>query len=121
MSILLRSGFVSNLTRGTIEAPSPSAFLTANDAQKRIWADLKYRNDLPVLHHMDIISKPSKNVFMDLSEIRRLCTGRRAQNVSPLAMGEIIIIRTKDKEHEWLEAREAVQMKLAGEVICRAQ
>ncbi|KAJ7033192.1 ribosomal protein S8 [Mycena alexandri] len=121
MSILLRSGFVSNLTRGTIAEASPAAFLAVNDAQRRIWADLKYRNDLPVLHHMEIISRPSKRVFMDLTEVRRLCTGRRAQNVRPLGLGEIIVIRTSDKEHEWLEAREAVQMKLSGEVICRAQ
>lgn len=121
LSILLRSGFVSNLTRGTIATASPSAFLTVNDAQKRIWADLKYRNDLPVLHSMEIISKPSKRVFMDLTEIRRLCTGRRAQNIQPLGLGEIIVVRTADPENEWLEAREAVQMKLSGEVICRAQ
>ncbi|KAJ6491387.1 ribosomal protein S8 [Mycena vitilis] len=121
MTILLRTGFVSNLTRGTIAEPSPSAFLTVGDAQKRIWADLKYRNDLPVLNHMEIISKPSKHVFMDLAEIRRLCTGRRAQNIKPLGLGEIIVIKTHDKENEWVEAREAVQLKLSGEVICRAQ
>ncbi|KAF7334240.1 Mitochondrial ribosomal protein subunit S8 [Mycena sanguinolenta] len=121
MAILLRSGFISNLTRGTIAEASPSAFLTVNDAQKRIWADLKFRNDLPVLTDMEIISRPSKRVFMDLAEIRRLCTGRRAQNIRPLGLGEIIVVRTNNPEHEWLEAREAVQLKLSGEVICRAQ
>ncbi|KAJ7636991.1 mitochondrial ribosomal protein subunit S8 [Roridomyces roridus] len=121
MSILLRGGFVSNLTRGTLAEPSPAAFLTVGDAQKRIWADLKYRDDFPVLSTMEVISKPSKRVFMDLAEIRRLCTGRRAQNIKPLGLGEIIVVRTNDKENEWLEAREAVQMKLSGEVICRAQ
>jgi ribosomal protein S8 len=70
---------------------------------------------------MEIISKPSKRVFMDLTEIRRLCTGRRAQNIQPLGLGEIIVVRTADPENEWLEAREAVQMKLSGEVVCRAQ
>ncbi|KAJ7098366.1 ribosomal protein S8 [Mycena epipterygia] len=121
LSILLRNGFISNLTRGTLAEPSPAAFLTANDAQKRIWADLKYRNDIPVLHDMELISMPSKNVYMNLNEVRRLCTGRRAQNIRPLGMGEIIIVRTKDRENEWLEAREAVQLKLGGEIICRAQ
>ncbi|KAJ7089339.1 ribosomal protein S8 [Mycena belliarum] len=120
MSILLRNGFISNLSRGTIAEPSPAAFLTVNAAQQRIWADLKYRDDLPVLQSMELISKPSKKIFMELAEIRRLCTGRRAQNVRPLGMGEIIVIKTGDKENEWLEAREAVQMKLSGEVICRA-
>jgi len=58
---------------------------------------------------------------MDLSEIRLICSGRRAQQVKPLGMGEIAVVRTKDKEHEWLEAREALQLKLAGEVVCRAR
>ncbi|KAF7323702.1 Ribosomal protein S8 [Mycena kentingensis (nom. inval.)] len=122
MSILLRSGFISNLSRGTITAADPTTFSTApSDAERRIWADLKYRNDFPVLSRMSAISIPSKRVFMDLAEIRRLCTGRRAQNVPPLGLGEIIVVRTDSKENEWLEAREAVRMQLGGEVICRAQ
>jgi ribosomal protein S8 len=121
LSILLRAGFVSNLTRGTIAAPSPGEFITAGEAQRRIWADLKYRDDRPVLHNMELISKPSKRVYMDLSEIRLLCSGRRAQTIKPLGMGEIAVVRTKDKENEWLEAREALQLKLPGEVICRAR
>ena len=120
LSILLRAGFLSNVTRGTIEKPSPEDIQTAGDAQRRIWADLKYRNDRPVLSDMELISRPSKPIFMDLSEIRRLCTGRRVQNVKPLRMGEIAIVKTKDKENEWLEAREALQLRIPGEVICRA-
>ncbi|OSD07825.1 ribosomal protein S8 [Trametes coccinea BRFM310] len=120
LSILLRSGFLSNVTRGTVEAPSPIDFHAVKDSNKRIWADLKYRDDRPVLSEMELISRPSKPIFMDLSEIRRLCTGRRVQNVKPLRMGEIAIVKTKDREHEWLEAREALQMRIPGEVICRA-
>ena len=69
---------------------------------------------------MQLISRPSKPIHMELSEIRRLCTGRRVQNVKPLRMGEIAIVKTKDREHEWLEAREALQLRIPGEVICRA-
>lgn len=58
---------------------------------------------------------------MDISEIRRICSGRRAQTVRPLGLGEVAIVKTKSKEHEWLEAREALQMRLDGEVVCRAQ
>lgn len=121
LSILLRSGFVSSLTRGTIDAPSPLEFSNVGVAQQRIWADLKYRNDRPVLNEMELISKPSKRVFMSLAEIRLICSGRRAQTIKPLGMGEIAVVRTKDKEHEWLEAREALQLKIPGEVICRAR
>ena len=91
------------------------------DSEKRIWADLKYRDDRPVLSDMELISRPSKPIFMELSEIRRLCTGRRVQNVKPLRMGEIAIVKTKDRENEWLEAREALQLRIPGEVICRAR
>ena len=121
LSILLRAGFLSNVTRGTVEAPSPEAFHEVPESQKRIWANLKYRDDRPVLSDMELISMPSKRIFMDLSEIRRLCTGRRVQNVKPLRMGEIAIVKTKDRENEWLEAREELQMRLPGEVICRAR
>jgi ribosomal protein S8 len=121
LSILLRAGFISNVTRGTVDVPSPAAFNDVGEAQRRIWADLKYRNDQPVLHDMELISMPSKRIFMDLKEIRLICSGRRAQTVKPLGMGEIAVVRTKNKEHEWLEAREALQLKLDGEVVCRAR
>jgi len=120
LSILLRSGFITSITRGTIEAPSPEKFVDAGAAQRRIWVDLKYRNDRPVLENMHLVSKPSKRVFMDTSEIRRLCSGRSAKTVKPLGMGEIAVLRTNNKEYEWLEAREALQLHLSGEVICRA-
>ena len=120
LSILLRAGFLSNVTRGTIRNPSPEEFFEASESDRRIWADLKYRDARPVLNDMELISKPSKPIFMELSEIRRLCTGRRVQNVKPLRMGEIAVVKTKDRENEWLEAREALQLKLPGEVICRA-
>ncbi|KAA1468491.1 ribosomal protein S8 [Dentipellis sp. KUC8613] len=120
LNILLRAGFISSVTRGTIEAPSPDDFHKVGDAQKRIWADLKYRSDRPVLENMQLISKPSRRIFMELGEIRRICSGRRVQTVKPLGMGEIAVVHTSSKEHEWVEAREALRLRLDGEVICRA-
>lgn len=121
LSILLRAGFVSSITRGTVSAPSPEQFHEVGEAQKRIWAELKYREDRPVLSNMELVSKPSKNVFMTTGELLRICSGRRAKQMKPLGLGEIAVVRTADKEHEWLEAREALQLKLSGEVICRAR
>nr|GAT54835.1 predicted protein [Mycena chlorophos] len=109
LSILYRAGFVSNISRGTSVAADPALFdEETNDAEKRIWAILKYRNDLPVLQNMSAISKPSKRVFMTLTEIRLLCTGRRAQNVPPLGLGEVIVIRTNSKEHD----------HVSGAIVC---
>ena len=120
LSILLRAGFLSNVTRGTVEKPSPEDFLLASESEKRIWADLKYRDDRPVLSDMELISKPSRKIFMTPKEILLLCTGRRVQRQRPLRMGEIAVVKTESKENEWLEAREAVQLGLDGEVVCRA-
>jgi len=121
LSILFRAGFLSSITRGTIDAPSPADFNEVGEPERRIWADLKYRDDRPVLQHMELISKPSKRVVMDIKEVRMLCSGRGVNQVKPLGFGEVAVIHTKSKEHEWLEAREALQMKLAGEVVCRAR
>jgi len=121
LSILLRAGFVSALTRGTISGPDPSAFAAAKESERRIWAALKYRDDQPVLRRMGLVSLPSRRVYMPPSELRLLCSGRRSGQVPPLGMGEVAMVKTEDKEHMWLEAREALQLKLGGEVICRAQ
>ena len=121
LSILLRAGFVSNVTRGTVSQPSPEQFHEAGEAQRRIWADLKYREDRPVLNNMELVSKPSKKINLDARELLRICTGRRAQTIKPLRMGEIAVVRTQNREHEWLEAREALQLNIPGEVICRVR
>ena len=120
LSILFRSGFLLSVARGTDSGPSPEEFAKVGEAQRRIWAELKYREDKPVLNEMGVISKPSKKIFLDTKEIMLICTGRRAKQVHPLGMGEIAVIRTKNKEHEWLEAREALQLNLSGEAVCRA-
>jgi ribosomal protein S8 len=121
LNILLRAGFISSITRGTISGPSPEQFTTAKESEKRIWATLKYRNDQPVLSDMEVISKPSRRVFMELADLRAICSGRTSKQVKPLGMGEVAMVRTKDKEHEWLEAREALTLKIPGEAVCRAR
>lgn len=121
LSILLRAGFISSITRGTTVGPDPVSFNLAKESERRIWADLKYRDDLPVLNNMELISRPSRRVFLELAGIRAICSGRRAGQVKPLGMGEVAMVRTEDKEHEWLEAREALQLKIPGEVVCRAR
>ncbi|KIY73800.1 hypothetical protein CYLTODRAFT_416827 [Cylindrobasidium torrendii FP15055 ss-10] len=108
------------MTRGTVAEASPTKFSSVPEADRRIWVDLKYRDDLPVLNSLSLISKPSKKIHMDMSELRLICSGRRTKTVSPLGMGEIAVVQTKHKENEWVEAREALQLKLGGTVVCRA-
>jgi len=121
LTILLREGFISSVTRGTNIEPSPSAWHTVGPSQKRIWAELKYRDDRPVLNAMELISKPSKRITVDHRELWRLCTGRRAKFVAPLGFGEIAVVKTDDDNNVWMEAREAVQAGKGGEVVCRVR
>jgi len=128
LTILLRHGFVSTVTRGTVAEPNPQAFLKVPPNEQRLWADLKYRDDRAVLSTMMPISKPSKRVFMTRSELLRFCSGRRVGTTKPLEMGEIAVVHSRPgfktvelaKEHEFVEAREALALGLEGEVLCRA-
>ncbi|KAH7098120.1 ribosomal protein S8 [Auriculariales sp. MPI-PUGE-AT-0066] len=121
LTVLLQNGFITSLSRGTEYIPSPAAFLTAKPAQQRIWAQLKYRDERPVLNAMHAVSLPSKRVFMDAEDLRLLCTGRAVKNVKALGMGEIAVVRTQHVENEWVEAREAIALNLrGGEIMCRA-
>ncbi|KDN40222.1 hypothetical protein RSAG8_08285, partial [Rhizoctonia solani AG-8 WAC10335] len=119
LTILLQSGFISSITRGTHLSASPQDFNEVSVAQKRIWTELKYSGDRPVLSAAQLVSKPSKRVVMEPSEIMRLCTGRRAKFISPLGLGEIAVVKTG--VGSWLEAREALRLGLGGEVVCRVR
>ena len=77
-------------------------------------ADPKYHNDHPVLNHMELISMPSKHIFVDMSEIQQIMMGRRVQFIKLLGMGEIGVVNMKDKDIEWLEAREVLQLNLVS-------
>lgn len=122
-AILLNHGFIHNVTRGTLQGPSPSDFRSASVASKRLWVDVKYSiDDRPILSHALAVSKPSRKIHLDAKELLLLITGRRAQFVSPLQVGEIAVIRHKDRithNEEYLEAREAVGRGVGGEVVAR--
>jgi len=65
---------------------------------------------------------------MTRSELLRFCSGRRVGTTKPLEMGEIAVVHARPnfqipklaKEHEFVEAREALALGLDGEVLCRA-
>lgn len=113
-TILLNHGFIHSFTRGTRSGPSPSDFLHANIGAKRLWIDLKYGNDdRAVLAHAKTISKPSRKIFLDCAELLRLVTGRRAQFVNPLGLGEIAIVRCEIKEAREADVLSPIIQKVA--------
>ena len=121
LSILLRAGFISSISRGIVAGPDPVSFKKVKEYERWIWANLKYGDDQAVLTNMELISRPSQRVFMSSSDLRLICSGRRSGRVKPLGMGEVAMVKKEHKQHEWLEAREALQLKIPGEPVCRAR
>jgi len=129
LTVLMQHGFITCLSRGTIDGPSPRAFIGAKEQNRRIWADLKYRDERAVLTDMRAVSLPSKRVRMKNDELLRFCSGRRVGTVKPLDLGEIAVLKVRPdvkkreltRENEFVEAREALALGLEGEVLCRAR
>ncbi|ORX36450.1 ribosomal protein S8 [Kockovaella imperatae] len=115
-AILLRHGLISNMTLGDPTAADPTNFRRLSPPQKRIWLGLKYRNGIPVLRNMSLISKPSKRIYATKDELGRILTGRRAVNVAGVGIGEILVVKTPDT---LMEGWEAWRAGLGGELILR--
>lgn len=118
-SILLRQGLISSLTLGSTAAPDPTRFESLPLPERRLWVSFKHRQGQPVLRRLSLVSKGSRRVHVTKDELGRLLTGRRAQNVAGVGLGEVFVIRTEDGG-EYLEGWEAWRKGLGGEVVCRA-
>ena len=126
-NILLRHGLISNITTGNPDAPNPAIFPTLQTVEKRLWVDMKYRNGLPVLRRIDLISKPSFRVSVSNQELGRILMGKRAQNIGGIGTGEIIVVKTPEDKKTgrvgpatYMEGWEAWRAGLGGELILRA-
>ena len=61
LSILLQHGFLTSLSFGTIEqVADPAAFKQAGLSSQRIWAEMKYRDNRPVLGQPSLCGKCSR-------------------------------------------------------------
>ncbi|EFP82178.1 hypothetical protein PGT21_021610 [Puccinia graminis f. sp. tritici] len=114
LTILLDQGFISNLTRGTKQAPDPAGFLAAPISQRRLWIEHKFRDEQPVLRNARLVSKPSLRVYHDRSLLNKFVDQK-------ISLGEICIVRSVDGLFLW-EAREALKHldnHQSVEVLCR--
>ncbi|KAI9762781.1 MAG: hypothetical protein M4579_000133 [Chaenotheca gracillima] len=130
MQSMHASGFVSTVTLG---GPAPPTFLSptslepieppepvtqSNIASRRLWIGLKYWNNEPVLRQMNMISKPTKRVWMDVEGMGRLVRGKDDSYVKGLRNpGECLYVTT---DRGILEARECFERKIGGMILCRA-
>ncbi|WPG97674.1 Hypothetical protein R9X50_00045400 [Acrodontium crateriforme] len=89
----------------------------ANRASRRLWLGLKYFDGMPVLRKAKMLSKPTKRIWLNSSEIGRVVRGARAGEILGLtSVGEIMAVST---DRGILEARECDERKVGGMVLCR--
>lgn len=122
---LHRAGFLSSVTQGGPHPPpmdqlstyEPEPVTSKNVATRRIWVGLKYWNNEPVLKNLKAISKPSRLVTTKTADLNRATRGFPAGMVPGLNLGECLFLST---DRGVLEAREALEKKVGGLVLCRA-
>ncbi|KAG4416031.1 hypothetical protein IFR04_010856 [Cadophora malorum] len=122
---LQQSGFLSSVTRGGLAPPPldnlssyvPEPVTQENISSRRLWLGMKYWNNEPVLSRMSMVSKPTKRVWMDVEGLGRIVRGREAGFVKGLTKpGECLFVST---DKGVLEARECVERKVGGMLLCR--
>ena len=122
---LHRAGLIASVTRAGPTPPPPEALLTfeseepvttANVATRRLWLGLKYHNNVPVMRHLTAVSKPSRLVTATLGDLNKIARGFEAGQLKGLNLGETMFVAT---DRGILEAREALEKKVGGLVLCR--
>jgi len=132
---LQKAGFLSTVTRGGPQPPlllTPTSLPHATDdaaaaeatvtqenvASRRLWLGMKYWNNEPVLSEMKSESKPKKRVMVGFRELERIVRGREAKWVKGLTRpGECLFLST---DRGIMEARDCVERRIGGLVLCRA-
>ncbi|KKK19588.1 hypothetical protein P175DRAFT_0501447 [Aspergillus ochraceoroseus IBT 24754] len=130
---LQNSGYISSVVRGGPTPPPIHNLLgnpTVNDevqgvepltqtnvASRRLWLGLKYWQSEPVLGKMTMVSKPTRRITIDVAGLRQVIRGEKSSYVEGLrSPGESLYLST---DQGILEARECVEKKLGGLVLCR--
>ncbi|KAG9238056.1 ribosomal protein S8 [Amylocarpus encephaloides] len=126
LSLALQSaGFIQTVARGGLTPPRleslstyvPEPVTQENISTRRLWLGLKYFDNEPVLRNMSMVSKPTKRIWMDVEGLGRIVRGREAGFVKGLTRpGECIFVTT---DRGVLEARECVERKIGGMLLCR--
>ena len=130
---LQNSGFVSTVVRGGHRPPPPHKLLShpssntegaelvpvtpQNIASRRLWLGMKYWNSEPVLEKMQMVSKPTRRIWMDVEGLKKLVLGRSSGYVKGLTRpGECLYVMT---DRGIFESRECVERKIGGQLLCR--
>jgi len=135
--LLQKQGFLSSVTLGGKSPPAklvptphtddPDTLAAAADveeqvtqanrASRRLWLGMKYWDGEPVLRKMNMVSKPTKRIWISSHDIQKIVRGQDAQHVKGMTrVGECLFITT---DKGIMEARECAERKIGGMVLCR--
>lgn len=80
---------------------------------------MKYWNSEPVLEKMSLVSKPTRRLWMDVEGLRQIVLGKQSGYVRGLTKpGECMYVST---DQGILEARECVERKIGGMLLCKVR
>ncbi|OKL56620.1 hypothetical protein UA08_08142 [Talaromyces atroroseus] len=130
-----QQGLIGSVVRGGKSPPAPHLILgqptgsgelvetepvtQANIASRRLWLGLKYWQSEPVLGKITAISKPKRRINIDVAGLRKVIRGSRSGPVEGLrSPGECLFLAT---DQGVLEARQCVEKKVGGLVLCRVE
>lgn len=103
--------------RDTHDYEAEGVVTQANRASRRLWLGLKYWDGSPVLRKARMLSKPTKRIWLNSQELGRVARGGQAGEIRGLTrIGEIMAVST---DRGILEARECVERRIGGQVLCR--
>lgn len=104
---------------GETETVRAEPVTQSNVASRRIWLGLKYWQSEPVLGKLSLVSRPKRRINLDVPQLRRVVRGMHTEHVSGLRSPGECLFLTTDKGI--MEARECVEKKVGGLVLCRMQ
>ncbi|EMG50626.1 MRPS8 37S ribosomal protein S8 [Candida maltosa Xu316] len=115
---LYKQGFISGIQRGSTDGPDiePVEATPDNITSRRLWIDLKYRNNQSVIRDFGLISKPSKKVDLTVEEVKALASGLKVRTIPALQPAECIFI---EHEKDVIEIQEAAKMGVSGQALFR--
>lgn len=115
---LYQQGFISSVQRGSTEGPDlvPTDVTPDNITSRRLWIDLKYRNNQSVINELNMVSKPSRKINLTAEEIKALSSGLRVRNLPPLQPAECVFI---EHEKEVVEIQDAAKRGISGQALFR--
>lgn len=118
---LYKEGFLASIQKGSTAGPdkTPVEVTPDNISTRRLWVELKYRNNAPVIRDISMVSKPGRKVHLTPTEVKALALGLPVRFIKPLQPAEIILLRTLDQEV--VEIQEAAKRDLRGMVLCRVK